>query len=195
MLIRVDILDDRLEAIEADDDREQLRRYLELWREDAVDPLRDPGTVLIVELEDGPRPRRLVVNDGLANGTAEGASPSRPPALVADQRGQGPRLATQSSTSSGVGERRASRSSRLARQAGVQLSRVPGGERRHVVHAQLLEHQAEHHPDPVDPRQVGAPDQREQGLGLDPGLARETVPVPASRRPAAAGRRWRSRAA
>ena len=28
MLILVDILDDRLEAIEADDDRERLRRYL-----------------------------------------------------------------------------------------------------------------------------------------------------------------------
>ena len=66
MLVRVDILDDRLEAIEADDDRERLRLYLELWREGAVDPLRDPGTVLIVELDDAPRPRRLVVNDGLA---------------------------------------------------------------------------------------------------------------------------------
>jgi hypothetical protein len=66
MLVRVDILDDRLEAIEAEDDRERLRRYLELWREGAVDPLRDPGTVLIVELDDAPRPRRLVVNDGLA---------------------------------------------------------------------------------------------------------------------------------
>ena len=38
MLILVDILDDRLEAIEADDDRERLRRYLELWREGAVEP-------------------------------------------------------------------------------------------------------------------------------------------------------------
>src|SRR3954452_3099767 len=65
VLILVDILDDRLEAIEADDDRERLRRYLELWREGAVDPLRDPGTVLVVELDDAPRPRRLVVNDGL----------------------------------------------------------------------------------------------------------------------------------
>ncbi len=65
MLILVDILDDRLEAIEADDDRERLRHYLEMWREGAVDPLRDPGTVLVVELDGAPRPRRLVVNDGL----------------------------------------------------------------------------------------------------------------------------------
>src|SRR3954463_7588204 len=57
MLVRVDILDDRLEAIEADDDRERLRRYLELWREGAVDPLRDPGTVLVVAIDDGLRPR------------------------------------------------------------------------------------------------------------------------------------------
>ena len=78
MLVRVDILDDRLEAIEADDDRERLRLYLERWREGTIDPLRDPGIVLIVELDDGPRPRRLVANDGLANGTASGASPSRP---------------------------------------------------------------------------------------------------------------------
>ena len=70
MLVRVNILDDRLEAIEAEDDRERLRRYLGLWREGAIDPLRDPGTVLIVELDDGPRPRRLVVNDGLGTGTA-----------------------------------------------------------------------------------------------------------------------------
>jgi len=72
MLVRVDILDDRLEAIAADDDRERLRLYLELWREGAVDPLRDPGVVLILELDDGPRPRRLVANDGLAAGTAGG---------------------------------------------------------------------------------------------------------------------------
>ena len=72
VLILVDILDDRLEAIEADDDRERLRRYLELWREGAVDPLRDPGTVLILELDDGPRPRRLVANDGLGDGTGSG---------------------------------------------------------------------------------------------------------------------------
>ena len=72
MLILVDILDDRLEAIEADDDRERLRRYLDLWREGAVDPLRDPGTVLILELDDGPRPRRLVANDGLGAATGGG---------------------------------------------------------------------------------------------------------------------------
>jgi hypothetical protein len=70
--VRVDILDDRLEAIEVDDDRERLRHYLELWREGAVDPLRDPGTVLIFELDDGPRPRRLVANDGLGDGTGSG---------------------------------------------------------------------------------------------------------------------------
>ena len=70
MLVRVNILDDRLEAIEAEDDRERLRRYLGLWREGAIDPLRDPDTVLIVELDDGPRPRRLVANDGLGAGTA-----------------------------------------------------------------------------------------------------------------------------
>jgi len=72
VLILVDILDDRLEAIEADDDRERLRRYLELWREGAVDPLRDPGTVLILELDDGARPRRLVANDGLGDGMGSG---------------------------------------------------------------------------------------------------------------------------
>ena len=72
MLVRVDILDDRLEAIEAGDDRERLRRYLELWRGGAVDPLRDPGAVLVVELDDGPRPRRLVANDGLGAATGSG---------------------------------------------------------------------------------------------------------------------------
>jgi len=69
MLVRVDILDDRLEAIEDDDDRERLRRYFDLWREGVLDPLRDPGVVLIVELDDGPRPRRLVASDGLGAGT------------------------------------------------------------------------------------------------------------------------------
>jgi hypothetical protein len=72
VLILVDILDDRLEPLAADDDRERLRRYLELWREGAVDPLRDLGTVLIVELEAGPRPRRLVANDGLGAATGSG---------------------------------------------------------------------------------------------------------------------------
>ena len=72
MLILVDILDDRLEAIEADDDPERLRRYFELWREGVIDPLRDPGVVLILELDDGPRPRRLVANDGLGAATGSG---------------------------------------------------------------------------------------------------------------------------
>ena len=60
----------------------------------------------------------------------------------------------------------------------MQPGRVPGGERRHVVHAQVLEHQAEHGAEAVDPRQVGLADQREQDVGVDPGLAREPVPVP-----------------
>ena len=72
MLIRVDLLDDRLEAIEAGDDRERLRLYFGLWRDGAIDPLSDPGVVLIVELDDGPRPRRLGANDGLGAGTAGG---------------------------------------------------------------------------------------------------------------------------
>jgi hypothetical protein len=76
MLILVDILDDRLEAIEADDDRERLRLYLERWREGAIDPLRDPGVVIIVELDDGPRPRRLVANDGLGADRLAAAGPS-----------------------------------------------------------------------------------------------------------------------
>ena len=76
MLVRVDLLDDRLEAIQADDDRERLRRYLDLWRERIIDPLRDPGVVLILELDDGPRPRRLVANDGLGDGAAAGGHPA-----------------------------------------------------------------------------------------------------------------------
>ena len=72
MLVRVDIRDDRLEALEVDDDRERLRHYLEMWREGAVDPLRDPGVVLIFELDDRPRPRRLVANDGLGAATGSG---------------------------------------------------------------------------------------------------------------------------
>ena len=64
----IDILDDRLEAIEAEDDRERLRRYFDLWRGGAVDPLRDPGVVVIATLDGGPgpggRPRRVVANDG-----------------------------------------------------------------------------------------------------------------------------------
>ncbi len=77
MLVRVDLLDDRLETIQADDDRERLRRYFDLWRGGAVDPLRDPGVVLILELDDAPRPRRLVANDGLgADRPALAADPS-----------------------------------------------------------------------------------------------------------------------
>jgi hypothetical protein len=72
MEIRLDILDERLEAIEGADDRERLARYVAMWRDGLIDPLRDPGTVLIVELNDGPRPRRLVANEGLGAGTAVG---------------------------------------------------------------------------------------------------------------------------
>ena len=60
----------------------------------------------------------------------------------------------------------------------MQPGRVPGGQRRHVAHAEVLEHQAEHGADPGHPRQVGLADEREQLLGADPGLAREPVPVP-----------------
>jgi len=76
----LDILDDRLDAIEAvgDDDRERLRAYLVLWRAGVVDPLRDPGVVVVATLDggavagggagsdDAPRPpsRRVVANDG-----------------------------------------------------------------------------------------------------------------------------------
>ena len=72
MEFRVDILDDRLEAIEVEDDRERLRRYLELWRAGALDPLNDPGAVVIVSPGDGPRAGRLVVNDGGGPEPAEG---------------------------------------------------------------------------------------------------------------------------
>ena len=64
MEFRIDILDDRLEAIAAEDDRERLRRYLGLWRGGVVDPLNDPGVAVIASPGDGPRPGRLVVNDG-----------------------------------------------------------------------------------------------------------------------------------
>ena len=73
----LDILDDRLDAIEAagDDDRERLRLYFEMWRAGLVDPLRDPGVVVIATLDPpgtvapgadgaGPRPRWVVANDG-----------------------------------------------------------------------------------------------------------------------------------
>ena len=64
MEFRIDILDDRLDGLAKEDDLEGLRRYLELWRNGAVDPLRDSGVVVVVPLDDGPRPRRVVVNDG-----------------------------------------------------------------------------------------------------------------------------------
>ena len=64
MEFRIDILDDRLDGLAADDDLEGLRRYLELWRAGVVDPLRDPGVVVVVGFDDGPRPRRVVANDG-----------------------------------------------------------------------------------------------------------------------------------
>ena len=70
MEFRIDILDDRLETIAADDDRERLRHYLGLWRAGALDPLNDPGVVVIVSLGDGSRSGRLVANDG------EGADPT-----------------------------------------------------------------------------------------------------------------------
>jgi hypothetical protein len=68
MQFLIDILDDRLEALEAEDDRERLRLYFGLWRAGAVDPLRDPGVVVIATLDDGLGPggwpRRVVANDG-----------------------------------------------------------------------------------------------------------------------------------
>ncbi len=64
MEFRIDILDDRLEAIEAENERERVRLYFELWRKGAVDPLCDLGVVVIVTLDGGPRPSRVVVNDG-----------------------------------------------------------------------------------------------------------------------------------
>lgn len=70
MLVTLDILDDRLEAIEAPDDRGRLRAYLALWREGRVDPLGDPDVVVIVELGDGLRP--LVANDGEGCGKLDG---------------------------------------------------------------------------------------------------------------------------
>ena len=81
MQFLIDILDDRLEAIEAEDDRERLRRYFELWRAGVVDPLRDPGVVVIATLDDGPGPggwpRRVVANDGEGSYEEEASSPTR----------------------------------------------------------------------------------------------------------------------
>src|SRR4051794_39997162 len=125
MLVRVDLLDDRLEAIEADDDRERLRRYLDLWREGAVDPLRDPGTVLILELDAGPG--RGAWWPTTAAAPRWGAVTSPPPPLVADQRGQRPRLPHP--TLDFLGGRRAARQPLLpvvGGQAGVQPGRGPG---------------------------------------------------------------------
>ena len=77
----IDILDERLDAIAAagDDDRERLRLYFAMWRAGAVNPLRDPGVVVIATLDppgaavpgaDGlaarPWPRWVVANDGEA---------------------------------------------------------------------------------------------------------------------------------
>jgi hypothetical protein len=72
----IDILDDRLEAIEAEDDRERLRLYFGLWRAGAVDPLRDPGVVVIATLDPGPRLLCVGVNDG-EGGYAPAVGPGR----------------------------------------------------------------------------------------------------------------------
>ena len=75
----IDILDDRLEAIEGGDDRERLRLYFAMWRAGVVDPLRDPGVVVIATLGPGPetggRPRRVVANDG-EGGYGEALAPA-----------------------------------------------------------------------------------------------------------------------
>ena len=78
----IDILDDRLEAIEGGDDRERLRLYFAMWRAGVVDPLRDPGVVVIATLDGCPgpggRPRRVVANDGEGGyGEALGTAPAR----------------------------------------------------------------------------------------------------------------------
>src|SRR5690348_6084055 len=149
MEIRLDILDEQLEAIEGADDRERLARYVAMWRDGLIDPLRDPGTVLIVELDDGPRPRRPEANEGLGAGTAAGRL-----ALAADQHRQVAGLGAP--TLDPPGGRRAPGEPLLAvvpAQAGVQVGRVPGGQRGHVGHAEVLEHQAEHGAEAVDPRQ------------------------------------------
>ena len=75
----IDILDDRLEAIEGGDDRERLRLYFAMWRAGVVDPLRDPGVVVIATLDARPapgvEPRRVVANDG-EGGYGEALAPA-----------------------------------------------------------------------------------------------------------------------
>ena len=61
MELRIDILDDRLEAIEAENERERVRLYFELGRKGTVVPLCDLGVVVIVTLGDEPRPSRVVL--------------------------------------------------------------------------------------------------------------------------------------
>lgn len=76
----IDVLDERLEAIEAVDDLQRLRHYFGLWRDGAINPLRDPGVVVIATLdaELGPRgtPRRVVANDGEGGGPEEARAPT-----------------------------------------------------------------------------------------------------------------------
>ena len=80
MQFLIDILDERLEAIEVDDDddRERLRLYFGLWRAGVVDPLRDPGVVVIATLDtDGPRRRRrMVANEGREGRGREAPGPA-----------------------------------------------------------------------------------------------------------------------
>ena len=70
MQVTLDILDDRLDAIEAADDRERLRAYLALWREGRIAPLRDAGVVVTVGFgaRPGEPPHPLVANDGEGTG-------------------------------------------------------------------------------------------------------------------------------
>ena len=72
----IDILDDRLEAIEAGGgDRERLRLYFDLWQAGAVAPLDDPGVVVVASLGGGPRQRRIVANDGEGTCRRKGGGP------------------------------------------------------------------------------------------------------------------------
>src|SRR3954451_13942393 len=84
--------------------------------------------------------------------SAPTAPPSSSPPLVADLGGQPPRLPHPVPDLLGRG--RASGEPLLpvvGGQARVQVGRVLRGQRRHVVHVQLLEHQAEHGADPAHP--------------------------------------------